>query len=457
MKVCSLHFKKEDLFLQTELGNDKTCKKLVRLKKTSVPSQNLPQGVIVDKLSVNESARASRELRSKKRLNRFENSEFISNGDEQTQNDSAQEIDLRNENLIQEVDVQNDKCEEIDKNKIVGNDDFVEPLLEKSAVVQENSHVDVEVQVQTSQIDAAIQVASDFIIPQFSTFITTDQELSTMTGICDFKLLSTIEQLVKHVKSDNTSVKLNTRELIIMTCMKLKQNMSYAMLAILFKFKSQDNCKKRIFEMIDILNICLKPAIFWPSKENVLRNIPKCFQGFEQVRVVVDCTEIRIQRPANLCCQIQTYSYYKGNYTIKFMTGVTSAGLISFVSQAYGGRASDNSIFEQSAILNKLDKNDIVMADKGFTVEELCKKKDVSLLTPFFLRNKKQFSETEANVNRDIAKARVHVERANQRLKTFAILGDILPVCMISKIEEIFNIICGIVNLSAPILKNDKF
>lgn len=67
------------------------------------------------------------------------------------------------------------------------------------------------------------------------------------------------------------------------------------------------------------------------------------------------------------------------------MTGVLPAGLISFISKAYGGRVSDNSIFEQSSIINKLEKRDVVMTDKGFTVQDLCKKIDVSLLTPFHL------------------------------------------------------------------------
>ncbi|XP_063994266.1 uncharacterized protein LOC135171567 [Diachasmimorpha longicaudata] len=291
---------------------------------------------------------------------------------------------------------------------------------------------------------------------KFINFFTDDAELSTLTGIHSFELLNTIEELVKTIDGVScASTTLPLRETIIMTFMKFKQNSSYTMLALLFRC-SIDTCKQRIVKMIDLLDRCLKPSIAWPSKENILQNLPLSFKGLENVRVVVDCTEIKIQKPSKLCCQIQSYSYYKTSYTIKFMTGVTPAGLISFVSKAYGGRVSDNMILQQSGILKKMDKNDIVMADKGFTVEDLCKKNDVTLLTPFFLRNKEQFTKTEALTNRRIAKARVHVERVNQRLKTFAVLGNTMPICLLSKVEEIFNIICGIVNLSFPILKNDK-
>lgn len=139
------------------------------------------------------------------------------------------------------------------------------------------------------------------------------------------------------------------------------------------------------------------------------------------------------------------------------MTGETPAGLISFISPAYGGRVSDNIIFEQSKIISMMDKKDIVLADKGFTMHDYCKKYDVTLCTPFFLRDKRQFSKSEANMNRYVAKARVHVERSNQRLKAFEVLGSTMPGCLLNKAEEIFTIICAVVNLSAPILKKDKF
>lgn len=307
--------------------------------------------------------------------------------------------------------------------------------------------------------DVGVQVTTDFVTSKFSNFITTDHELSTLTGIPNFSLLKTINKLVDQTKSPTLHLnsKLDSLEIIIMTFMKLKQNMSYAVLAILFKSCSAETCRQNFLEMIHILYICLRPAIFWPSRENILKNIPQCFREFTNVRTVVDCIEIPIQKPKNLCCQILTYSYYKSAYTVKFMTAVTPAGLISFISKAYGGRASDNAIFEQSEILCKMDKKDDLMADRGFTVSELCQKHDIRLIIPPFLKKQKQFSKVEAIIGRSVAKARVHIERSNQRIKTFQIFSSKLPVGLINKVEEIFTIICAIVNLSNPILKDDKF
>lgn len=40
------------------------------------------------------------------------------------------------------------------------------------------------------------------------------------------------------------------------------------------------------------------------------------------------------------------------------MAGVTFGGLICSISNIYGGRNSDNTIFEQSKIINYLERND---------------------------------------------------------------------------------------------------
>ena len=70
---------------------------------------------------------------------------------------------------------------------------------------------------------------------------------------------------------------------------------------------------------------------------------------------------------------------------------------------------------------------------------------------------KKQLTEIEALENREIACARVHIERVNQRIKQFQILNNIFPWNMINYINDIFLICYGFVNLGTPILVDDKF
>lgn len=118
----------------------------------------------------------------------------------------------------------------------------------------------------------------------------------------------------------------------------------------------------------------MKKAIYFPPKTEILKNIPVYFTSFEDVRIVVDCTEISTQKPKCLCCRIKFYSHYKGQTTIKFMTGVSPAGLITFISEPYGGRTSDKHIFENSNIAEKLQDGDGIMVDKGLLIDEFCHK-----------------------------------------------------------------------------------
>jgi len=91
------------------------------------------------------------------------------------------------------------------------------------------------------------------------------------------------------------------------------------------------------------------------------------------------------------------------------MIGVTSAGLISFINRAYD--TSDKVIFEQSNLINLLQRDDAIMIDKSFLIDNICLQNDIKLIRSAFLKNKKQFSKEEALLNAKIAKVHVHIKR----------------------------------------------
>lgn len=178
--------------------------------------------------------------------------------------------------------------------------------------------------------------------------------------------------MVKLVKPDDIKAKLSVQDKVLMTYVKLKQNMSYACLSRIFNCTAKQ-CQRIFTEMIHILSKCLKVAIPRPSEEEISRNLPQCFEDFKDVRVVLDCTEVFFTKIKKFCCQLNTYSHYKGTYTCKFLTGVTSAGNISFISKLYGGRTLDKASFEQSNLKNLLQPGNAVMVDRGFLIDDMCK------------------------------------------------------------------------------------
>lgn len=274
-------------------------------------------------------------------------------------------------------------------------------------------------------LDKQVQVSSGDIFSTFASTIKQDNHLNSLTGINSFDLLNCLVDLVEKNFPDKKCHKLSVKERIILVFMKLKMALKLNVLSFLFKI-SPSWCKQIFVEYVGYLAHILKTVIHWPTYEECQKNMPLCFEHFRTVRIVLDCLEIPIEKPKCLCCRIRTYSHYKGKQTIKFMTGVSpaDAGIITFVSKGYGGRSSDKGIFVQSDLIKKLcPRRDSIMVDKGFLIDQICNEHFIKLIRPSFLKKKKQFSEIESKENVLISKARVHIERVNQRIRLFNILN----------------------------------
>ncbi|VDI05213.1 Hypothetical predicted protein [Mytilus galloprovincialis] len=76
---------------------------------------------------------------------------------------------------------------------------------------------------------------------------------------------------------------------------------------------------------------------------------------------------------------------HKDRNTVKVLVGCTPGGLVSFISPAYGGSASDRQITERSSLMNSCDPYDSIMADKGFSVQDLFATQNVAInMSTFF-------------------------------------------------------------------------
>ncbi|XP_015124745.1 uncharacterized protein LOC107046611 [Diachasma alloeum] len=313
---------------------------------------------------------------------------------------------------------------------------------------------------QTTSLESTekgVQVQSGDILMPFSMCIMTDRHLNVMCGIRNHAILNELVALISELYPEVRAHKMTLKDRVILTTMKLKLNLPFSALGIMFKSVEEPTCRRIFHSMLPKLSEILKCTIRWVSREEIRRNIPKCFQHFQNTRVIVDCTEFRVHKPKCLQCRIKFYSQYKSNFTAKFMTGVSPGGMLTFLSKGYGGRASDKAIFQQSNIIDLVEKGDAVMTDKGFQIEDLCMNRGVQLFIPPFLKQKKQLSPAEAIYNRFIAAARVHVERMNQRIRDFGILQSTIPWNLIASTDDIVNVCAGLANLGTPIMTFDKF
>uniref|UniRef100_A0A6P7F7R0 Uncharacterized protein LOC114327206 n=1 Tax=Diabrotica virgifera virgifera TaxID=50390 RepID=A0A6P7F7R0_DIAVI len=296
----------------------------------------------------------------------------------------------------------------------------------------------------------------EFRLQNFSLLdlLNSNKLLNAFTGIPTFQLLNDIAKCVEVAEGSSNNTKIPVLR-VVLTMIKLKLNISFLCISAFFSL-SNTGCRNYLKKNVNIT--VLQYGIPFPEKEEVLGNLRKCFEKYRNTRVVLDCTEIVIEKFNCLKCRIRSYSHYKGNHTVKFLIGTTPSGIISVISKGYGGRTSDKAILVQSKLLEKCIPNeDALMVDKGFQIEAECAQHKIGLIRPPFLKKKAQLSHLEAVETASIAAARVHIERSIQIIKLFNVFKGPIGQNLLPYVEDMVVIVAAVVNSTNPILHEDKF
>lgn len=231
-----------------------------------------------------------------------------------------------------------------------------------------------------------------------------------------------------------------------MTLMKLRCNKPNFEIARLFDV-SEFSVSNIFVTWVNFMYHQWKEIKIWPSKENVHYYMSDAFKTeFPATRVIVDCTEVPVKKPSDPHAQQATFSTYKNRNTLKAMIGITPSGLISFVSDAYGGSCSDRQITERSCLMDLLEPGDSIMADKGFNVQDLFLKSGVTVNIPTFLRNRNRFQASSRVRDRRISSKRIHVERVIGLIKTYKILQEPMEASWCCLGSEIIYVCCMLCN-----------
>lgn len=241
--------------------------------------------------------------------------------------------------------------------------------------------------------------------------------------------------------------KLTLEQEFLLVMMRLRVGLLVPDLA--FRFNVCTGLVSSVFTTwIKLMRKELSWLIIWPTRQDTRKSLPECFKKwFPKVRCIIDCTEFFIETPSSLDVQAMCWSEYKHHCTIKVLISITPTGLISFVSDCYGGRASDKFIVQNSGFYNFIEPYDQVMADRGFKIKEDLLQHQASLSIPPSKQGTLPMTTGDVQETSRIANVRIFVEKAIARVKWFNILSNELEITCLSLCDDIVVTCCALCNL----------
>ena len=190
------------------------------------------------------------------------------------------------------------------------------------------------------------------------------------------------------------------------------------------------------------------------------KNVPNVFRKFRNIRASIDCTEFRCQVPRDYAQQGNCYSSYKHHTTMKCLIAVTPNGAACFISDLYEGNIDYMKVTLMTlvcsmiAVFLRMSILLMPLVDRGFNVQDQLLAHQATVFIPPFLGSKRQyFTKEEQILTQRIAKARIHVERFNERLKKFNLLNQVIPLKLAPIASQLVYVSCCLVNFQTSLCK----
>ncbi|XP_064462529.1 uncharacterized protein LOC135373224 [Ornithodoros turicata] len=340
--------------------------------------------------------------------------------------------------------------------EVAAADKFNEIKKEDSVLRSQLAYLQAEVDTLKERLEAKTEEFS------YSALLSEPRKMRYYTGFSSPELLkgffSFLQPQIEHLQYWQASPKttsrdrrfvLSSEDQLLLTLMRLRLGLDGVDLT--YRFGVSESTVSRIWiTWVDFLYNRLRqvPTVLTPELCDKYRPQPFKDKSYSTVDGILDCTEIFIETPSSFRVQSDTYSNYKKHNTAKGLVMCSPNGLVTYVSDLSPGRLSDKDLTISSGVLETICASRSVMADRGFLIEEECRKRSIALNIPPFMRGKSQLSQEEEQETRKIASIRIHIERVIRRIKNYKILATVLPNTMTYQLNKIWHICARIINFT---------
>lgn len=300
-------------------------------------------------------------------------------------------------------------------------------------------------QVENRKLKAELGEKSKDLYPQCSDNVELMEYYTRFTPAAFEAIFSSLLPIKKHNRCA-----LDLRRQFFVVLLKLTHNFGFRDLAHRFGI-SRHTASRYFLKWVSIVHDRLfSQIVFKPKKETLLQTMPMCFRNseFGETTQIWDCFEIQAETPHIPTDQASAFSNYKQRHTVKILLSVTPQGTIDFVSNGFCGRDSDKEVVIQSGILELVNHLDLILADRGFPLEETLAARGARYRVPAFMKDRTQLPGDEAELTKRIANVRIHVERViGATRERFKILKGIISIKFVSAIDEMHSFVDKIVKV----------
>ena len=104
-------------------------------------------------------------------------------------------------------------------------------------------------------------------------------------------------------------------------------------------------------------------------------------------------------------------------------------------------------------IMKHITPHDVILADRSFRVQDLVNPLQAAVKISSFLEGRSNLSATEELSTRKNANAIIHVNRFNECVKSFRLVGRKIPLSLPPLATQMVMVACGLVNFQGTFCK----